>query len=48
MIASCYWAHWLQKLKPKIENPGGNALRELRQDLDSDTIAESEFVKISC
>jgi hypothetical protein len=36
------------KLKPKIENPGGNALRGLRQNLGCNTIAESESVKISC
>ena len=38
----------LQKLKPMTENPEGNALRRLRQDLGCNTIAEEEFVKISC
>ena len=47
MMASCYLAHGLQKLKPKIENPGGNALRGLRQYLGCNTIAGAEFVKIS-
>jgi hypothetical protein len=36
------------KTKAKIENPGGNALRGLRQVLCCNTTAESEFVKISC
>jgi len=48
MMASCYLTHRLQKLKPKVENAGGNALRGVRQDLGCNTIAESEFVKISC
>jgi hypothetical protein len=47
-MASCYWAHRLEKLKPKLENPGGNALRGLRQDLGCNTIAEAEFVKTLC
>jgi len=32
-------AHGLGKLKPKIENPRGNALRRLRLDLGSNAIA---------
>jgi len=48
MMASCYWAHRLQILKPNIKNPGSNAFWGLRQDLGGNTIAEAEFVKISC
>ena len=36
------------EIKPKAENPEGNALRGLRQDLCCNTIAEAEFIKISC
>jgi len=36
------------KTKPKVENSGSNALRGLRQDFGCNTIAETEFVKISC
>jgi hypothetical protein len=32
-------AHGLEKLKPKIKNPGGNALRRLRLDLGCNAIA---------
>jgi hypothetical protein len=35
----CYLAHELGKLKPKIENPGGNALRRLMLDLGCNAIA---------
>ena len=41
-------AHRLQKLKPKVENAEGSALRELRQNLGCNSIAEAEFVKILC
>jgi hypothetical protein len=48
MMASCYWAHRLRNLKLNIGNPGGNALRVLRQGLGCNTKADEEFVKISC
>jgi len=32
-------------LKPKIENPGGNALRRLRPDLGHNTITHKTFLK---
>jgi hypothetical protein len=38
-MPSCYLAHGLGKLKPKIENPGGNASRRLRLDLCCSAIA---------
>jgi len=41
-------AHRLQKLKPKVENAEGSALRGLRQDLGCNSIAEAEFVKMLC
>jgi len=36
------------KIKPMLEIPGGNVLRGLRQVFGCNTIAEAEFVKISC
>jgi len=36
------------KIKPNIENHGGNAVRGLGQDLGCNTITEAEFVNISC
>jgi len=47
-MAFCYWAHRLQKLQPKVENPGGSALRGLRECLCCNTIAGADFVKGSC
>jgi hypothetical protein len=38
-MSSCYLAHGLEKLKPKIKNHGGNALRRLRLDLGCNAIA---------
>jgi hypothetical protein len=48
-MSICYLAHGLAKLKPKIENPGGNAWRRLRLDLGCNAIAaaaeDREMVK---
>ena len=38
-MLSHYLAHRLGKLKPQIENPGGNIPRRLRIDLDCNTFA---------
>lgn len=38
-MPSLYLAHWLGKLKPKVQNPGGNKLKRLRLDLDYSVIA---------
>jgi hypothetical protein len=43
-MPSHYLTHELGKLKPNIENPGGNALRGLRLDLGCDTISAAAFV----
>jgi hypothetical protein len=40
-------AHGLGKLNPKIENPGGNALRSLRLDLGCNTIAAAAEKELS-
>jgi hypothetical protein len=40
-MLSCYLAHRLGKLKPKIENLGGKTLKRLRLDLGCSAIAEA-------
>jgi hypothetical protein len=39
-------AHRLGKLKPKIENLGGNTLRRLSLDLGCDTIAAAATLSL--
>jgi len=43
-MPSHYLTHELGKLKPNIENPGGNALERLRLDLGCYTIAAAAAV----
>jgi hypothetical protein len=47
-MLSCYLAHGLGKLKPKTENPVGNALRRLRLGLDCNAIAAAAAAAAAC
>jgi hypothetical protein len=40
----CYLAHGLGKLKPKIENPGGNTLRRLRLGLGCNRLQQHRMI----